>query len=93
MGSGEDEKSFETVPEARNRAILNEKNIKKGVKRVKDHVGPFSSYQIDVGILNVAASWTDEDLINFTDIGKEFIKKDGQIPPRMLAILFSLHTS
>ena len=73
-------KSFETVSEAKIRTNLNKENVEKGVKRDKDHVGSFASYQIDDALLKDAASWTAIDHINFTEIGKKYVRKDGNIP-------------
>ena len=71
-------KSYESIPDATSLTLIKEDRINSGLQKPKNHVGLFSSYQIDSGILDDAASWTSDDLINFTEIGKKYIKKDGK---------------
>ena len=37
-------KSFETVPDAKKRTLAEKNKIDTGLKKPKDHVGPYSSY-------------------------------------------------
>ena len=52
-------KSFETVDEARKRSEESAQKIASGKKKIKDHIGNFSSYKIDTtGLESLASSWT-----------------------------------
>ena len=42
--------SFETVPEAISRSLANKKKVENGQKTLKNHVGHFSSYQVDASV-------------------------------------------
>ena len=75
-------KSFETVPEAKKRTLAEKNKIETGLKKPKDHVGPYSSYQINSSLLlNIASSWTDATKLNWTKIGQQCITdQNGNIP-------------
>ena len=74
-------KYFETVPEAEKRSSAEKVKVKTGLKKAKDHVGSFSSYQIDTAVLETAASWTAKDHISWKKIGDQYIRgQNGKIP-------------
>ena len=70
---------FETVPAATKRTFENKDKIEKGLKKPKDHVGYFSSYQVETTSLeNKALSWSDESRVVWQKVGAECIKdKNG----------------
>ena len=69
---------FETVPTATKRTFEVNDKIEEGLKKSKNHVGKFSSYQIDTtSLVNKALFWTDESRV----VGAECIKdKNGCTP-------------
>ena len=75
-------KSFETVPDARKRSSAEKNKVECGVKKAKDHVGDFSSYNIDKSVIeNVASSWTKETIVVWKKIGEGCIKdKENNVP-------------
>ena len=76
-------KGFESRPEAEIRSLIDKEKIEQGLKKPKDHIGSFESYDIDEDlILQRAALWTDEDDLNgkWTELGQECIKINGKIP-------------
>ena len=70
---------FETVPAATKRTFEEKDKIEKGLKKPKNHVGNFSSYQIETTSLeNKALSWSDESHVVWQKVGAECIKdKNG----------------
>ena len=53
--------SFESAPDAAKRTSIEKAKIENGLKKPKNHVGKFSSYEIDEqSFLATAASWTDD---------------------------------
>ena len=73
---------FETVPAATKRTFEVHDKIEKGLKKSKNHVGKFSSYQIDTtSLVNKALFWTDESRVVWQKVGAECIKdKNGCTP-------------
>ena len=72
----------ETVPAATKRTFEEKDKIEKGLKKPKNHVGNFSSYQIETTSLeNKALSWSDESHVVWQKVGAECIKdKNGSTP-------------
>ena len=55
--------------------------VKTGLKNPKNHVGSFSSYQIDTAVLETAASWTAMDHISWKKTVDQYIRgQNGKIP-------------
>ena len=74
-------KSFETVPSAKKRTSEENVKISTGVKKPKNHVGNFDSYNIDKHSLETAASsWTNETSVVWKQLGEQFVRgKDNEI--------------
>ena len=74
--------SFETVPEAISRSLANKKKVENGLKTLKNHVGPFSSYQVDTSLLiDIAGSWTETTDVNWKQFGEQCIRgPNNKIP-------------
>ena len=69
------EQFFETVPTAIKRTLEDKEKIEKGSKKPKNHIGNFSSYQIEATTLeNQALSWTEESHVVWQMVGAECIK-------------------
>ena len=75
-------KSFETVPNARKRSSKEKIKVECGIKKAKDHVGDFSTYNIDTSLIeNLASSWTNETIVVWKKIGEECIQdKENKVP-------------
>ena len=74
-------KYFETVPEAEERTSAKKLKVQNGLKKPKNHTGPFSSYQIDPSLMEVAVTWSANDKISWRKIGEQYIRgRDGKIP-------------
>ena len=66
---------FETVPPAIKRTLEDKEKIEKGSEKPKNHIGNFSSYQIETTTLeNQALSWTEESHVVWQRVGAECIK-------------------
>ena len=73
---------FETVPNARKRSSTEKMKVESGIKKAKNHVGDFSSYNIDTSrIEDLASSWTNETTVVWKKIGEECIKNKENIVP------------
>ena len=73
--------SYETVPDAVKRTVENKKQIEKGVKKPKDHIGNLSSYAIDPSLLTLASHWTEDTNVSWQPLGRQFVRnKNGKIP-------------
>ena len=67
-------KSFESVPDAKNRTCDEKLKVDNAVKKPKNHVGNFDSYNIDKKSLEaVASSWTNETTVVWKQLGEQFI--------------------
>ena len=76
-----EKKYFETVPEAEERSLTEKSKVENVLKKAKNHVGPFSSYQVDPALMEVAVSWSSNDKISWRKIGEQYIRgRDGKIP-------------
>ena len=73
---------FETVPAATKHTFEEKGKIEKGLKKPKNHVGNFNSYQIETTSLeNKALSWSDESHVVWQKVGTECIKDiNGSTP-------------
>ena len=73
---------FETVPAATERTFKEKDKIEKDLKKHKNHVGNFSSYQIETTSLeNKTLSWSDGSHVVWQKVGAECIKdKNGNTP-------------
>ena len=68
-------KLFESVPDAKNRTCNEKLKVNKAVKKPKNHVGNFDSYDIDKTSLEaVASSWTNETSVVWKQLGEQFIR-------------------
>ena len=73
---------FETVPTAIKRTLEDKEKIEKGSKKPKNHIGNFSSYQIETTTLeNQALSWTEESHVVWQRVGEESIKDKNDKTP------------
>ena len=84
--------SFETVPKAISRSLRDKSKVESGLKTQKNHVGSFSSYQVNPSLLNMASSWTDTTDVKWKKIGKQCIRgpnnkiNSGQIVKKYLEV-------
>ena len=64
-------KSFESVPDAKQRASAEKLKVDTGVKNAKNHVGNFDSCNIDKQSLeNASSSWTNEISVVWEQLGQ-----------------------
>ena len=70
------------MPTAIKRTLEDKEKIEQGSKKPKNHIGNFSSYQIETTTLeNHALSWTDESHVVWQRAGAECIKDKNDKPP------------
>ena len=73
---------FETVPTAIKRILEDKEKIEKGSKKPKNHIGNFSSYQIETTTLgNQVLSWTEESHVVWQRVGAECIRDKNDKTP------------
>ena len=69
------------MSDAIERSIENKKKIDKGLKKPKNRVGNFSSYNIDSSLITQALQWTEESVVTWQHLGRQFVKdRNGNIP-------------
>ena len=65
-------KSFESVPDAKNRTCYEKLKVDNAVKKPQNHLGNFDSYNIDKKSLEaVASSWTNEATVGWKQLGEQ----------------------
>ena len=70
------------MPEAISRSLANKMKVENGLKTLKNHVGHFSSYQLDTSLLiDIAGSWTETTDVNWKQFGEQCIRgPNNKIP-------------
>ena len=82
---------FETVPAATKRTFEEKEEIEKGLKKPKNLVENFSSYQIETTSLgNKALYWTDESHVVWQKLGASASKTKMVAPFQIVAKLLKV---
>ena len=75
-------KSFESVLDAQNRSAEENMKIESHKKKKKDHIGNFSSYNIDTsGLESNASTWDNSTEVVWKQIGEKYVNgKENNVP-------------
>ena len=68
-------RSFETVPGNKKRTASDKIQVESGIKKAKNHVGNFDSYEIvEQSLEATTSSWTAETHVAWKQLGEQYIK-------------------